>query len=221
MASQAARAARNLEARRRLERNLETLARRLGVKLPPRPDRRMRDPGLEPIIQIEWFADVIEAVDDTVEQLAISDQAPEGYEALTMPMLRQEIENRGIDGKGTKKADLIAILEADDEQKARALESSDESTSDDGESDDQSERTDSNTSNGDLLVSERGRETDPLMEELEAQRQEEIELQRDLYNEMSYGELQIESSKAELTFAEEPTREQMIEALTNKFAETV
>jgi len=61
MASLAARAERNHLARQRLETALAALSDRLGVALPADP-KRMRDADLQPIVEIERFADFAEAV---------------------------------------------------------------------------------------------------------------------------------------------------------------
>lgn len=43
------------------------------------------------------------------------DEAPVSkYEAMTVPELKDEITKRGVKAEGSKKADLVAALEADD-----------------------------------------------------------------------------------------------------------
>ena len=61
MASLAARAVRNQAARARLDAALAALSKRLGVPVPDEP-RRMRDAELQPIVEVERFADFAEAV---------------------------------------------------------------------------------------------------------------------------------------------------------------
>src|SRR4051812_29025808 len=114
MASMAARAARNQEARERLDDALRRVGKRLDIAV-PEVARRMRDAELQPIVEIERFAEFVEAVDAALEALAETDQAPGGYETWTAAMLRDEIAQRGIDAKASRKDDLVAILMENDE----------------------------------------------------------------------------------------------------------
>lgn len=134
MASLAARAVRNQAARARLDAALAALSKRLGVPVPDEP-RRMRDAELQPIVEVERFADFAEAVLEAVERLAMEGEPPAGYAALTVPMLRAEAKERDLEvPRGATKDDLVAALEADDAAKAEA--------SDDAEASDEDEPAD-------------------------------------------------------------------------------
>lgn len=61
MATEAARAARNHEARQRLDAALAAVGQRLGITVPPAP-KRSKDPGLQPVVELERFAAFAEAV---------------------------------------------------------------------------------------------------------------------------------------------------------------
>ena len=61
MASLAAKAERNQRARARLAAALAALAERLDIPVPDEP-RRMHDADLQPIVEVERFADVLESV---------------------------------------------------------------------------------------------------------------------------------------------------------------
>ena len=115
MASAGSRARRNQEARQRLNAALAAISKRLDIPAPG-PSRRTKDPALQPIVEIERFARFAEAVEARLAALAAGDAAPGGYESWTVAMLREEIARRGLDvPSGAVKADLVAILEADDE----------------------------------------------------------------------------------------------------------
>jgi hypothetical protein len=113
MATLAARAIRGAQARDALSAKLGELGKRLDVTLPAEPPRSP-DPDLQPILVTEWQVAVLDALVTAVAGLASSGEAPAGYDALTVTMLREEIARRGIDRKASKKADLIAILEESD-----------------------------------------------------------------------------------------------------------
>jgi hypothetical protein len=61
MAGLAAKAERNQRARARLAAALAALSKRLDIPVPDEP-RRMRDAELQPIVEVERFADFAEAV---------------------------------------------------------------------------------------------------------------------------------------------------------------
>lgn len=71
MATIEARAARNQEARERLDAVLRSISARLNVELPP-PARRMQDIDLQPIVELERFAATLE----TVEQALAAQEEP-------------------------------------------------------------------------------------------------------------------------------------------------
>jgi hypothetical protein len=201
---------------------LYRLSRRLGIEMPEKPSGRQRDPGLEPVVETEWFADVLDVIDDTLAQMAMDGLIPAGYQALTVPQLRQEIANRGIDEKATRKDDLIAILEADDAKQETDDDASEDSGEHNGVSDvdvppvvvpsesdrfsegeaseeDSGATRDSNDSNGDQSFTEdEQRMLDIMVEE---------------YQEMSYGELQVAVSQRNLDLPEDATPEQLRQML--------
>lgn len=118
MASLGARAARNREVRQRLDAALDRIGKRLGVTFPPEP-RRAKDPALQPIRELERFATSVEIIETALGDLASEGEAPGGYDALTMAMLREEIARRDLDTGGARtKAELAAILEAADAEDA-------------------------------------------------------------------------------------------------------
>lgn len=126
MASLAARAVRNQAARARLDAALAALSKRLDVPVPDEP-RRMRDADLQPIVEVERFADFAEAVLEAVERLAVEGEPPAGYEALTVKMLRAEARERNLDiPANATKDDLVALLEEDDATKAGEAEPEEE-----------------------------------------------------------------------------------------------
>lgn len=111
MATVVARAARNQEARERLDTALSAVAARLDVAMPP-PTRRMQDRDLQPIVEVERFADIVEAI---LGVLARDEQPSGDYDALTVQRLKDEIVQRGLElPADTHKANLIAVLESDD-----------------------------------------------------------------------------------------------------------
>lgn len=67
MASSLARSARNHEVRQRLDVALEAIAARLGVEIPPEP-KRMKDSGLQPIVELERFTTILEGADAAVAE---------------------------------------------------------------------------------------------------------------------------------------------------------
>src|SRR5688500_19206798 len=95
MASVGARAARNREVRQRLGAALSRIGRRLGIEIPPEPGRA-KDPGLQPILELERFADFSERVEGALGAFAEEGEAPGGYDAFTVPMLRAEIKAREL-----------------------------------------------------------------------------------------------------------------------------
>lgn len=114
MAGLAAKAVRNQAARARLDAALAALSKRLGIAVPDEP-RRMRDADLQPIVELERFADFAEAVLEAVERLAVEGEPPAGYAALTVKMLRAEAKERDLDiPASATKDDLVALLEAAD-----------------------------------------------------------------------------------------------------------
>jgi hypothetical protein len=62
MATAANRAARNREVRQRLDAALSRISTRLNIEIPPEP-KRMKDAGLQPIVEIERFAAVVERIE--------------------------------------------------------------------------------------------------------------------------------------------------------------
>lgn len=118
MASIGARAARNREVRQRLDAALARISKRLDVTFPPEP-RRAKDPALQPIRELERFADAVEIIETALGERASEGEAPGGYDALTMAMLRDEIARRELDTGGARtKAELVAVLEAADAEDA-------------------------------------------------------------------------------------------------------
>jgi hypothetical protein len=114
MASMAARAERNREARQRLADALLLVSKRLNIPL-PEEGRRMRDPDLQPIVEIERFAEFVESVDVALGGLSAEGEVPGGYDTWTVAMLRAEIAKRGLKTGGAQsKADLAFVLEKDD-----------------------------------------------------------------------------------------------------------
>lgn len=114
MAGLAAKAVRNQAARARLDAALAALSKRLGIPVPDEP-RRMRDADLQPIVELERFADFAEAVLEAVERLAVEGEPPAGYAALTVKMLRAEAKERDLEiPANATKDDLVALLEAAD-----------------------------------------------------------------------------------------------------------
>ena len=114
MAGLAAKAVRNQAARARLDAALAALSKRLGIPVPDEP-RRMRDADLQPIVELERFADFAEAVLEAVERLAVEGEPPAGYAALTVKMLRAEAKERDLEiPANATKDDLVALREAAD-----------------------------------------------------------------------------------------------------------
>lgn len=114
MASLAARAVRNQAARARLDAALAALSKRLDIPVPAE-SRRMHDAELQPIVEVERFADFAESVLEAVERLAVEGEPPAGYAALTVKMLRAEAKERDLDiPANATKDDLVALLEEDD-----------------------------------------------------------------------------------------------------------
>lgn len=117
MAGLAAKAERNQRARARLAATLAALSKRLDIPVPDEP-RRMHDAELQPIVEVERFADFAESVLDAVERLAVEGEPPAGYAALTVKMLRAEVKERNLDiPANATKDDLVALLEEDDATK--------------------------------------------------------------------------------------------------------
>lgn len=220
MASATARASRNHEARKRLDQTLERICRRLDIKLPDEPTR-VRDTALEPIVQIEWFADVFEAVENKINNLAVTGEAPADYMSLTAVQLRQLISERGSDEKGSNKKELVAILQRLDseEESAESDETGDEEpTGDvDGEGDSSEENPSSSSSendpNGDDSASVQETDEVPSVE-LPVDEEERSKLEAE-YKDLSYGELQIEVSKRSLVAPVDPTPQQLVDLLVN------
>lgn len=130
MATLAAKAMRNREARDRLESGLERVARRLGVDVPGPAPTRLFDMDLVPIMEIERFAGFVESVDMKLEEMAGSEEAPENRETWTMQMLRDYAKDQEIEipaEANKRKADLVAFLE---EYESRKTEEDDPNGSD-------------------------------------------------------------------------------------------
>lgn len=83
MASPIARSARNHAVRKRLDGVLGEIAERLGIEIPPEP-RRMKDHELQPIVELERFADFAESVGAAVA-------ARDAAHAATMADLNQKM----------------------------------------------------------------------------------------------------------------------------------
>lgn len=116
MASTAARAGRNRAARDRLDAAVQTIGLRLGVE-PPAPSRRMHDSGLQPIVEIEWMADYLEAV---LRAIPAGEAVQPAYGAATVAELRAEADRRGLTvPTGARKDDIVALLEEADADDAR------------------------------------------------------------------------------------------------------
>lgn len=98
MATQAARAARNREARQRLEAAFAALADRLGVAIPPEP-RRMKDPGLQPIVEIERFAAFAEAVLAALPAAETPKPAPDAPKPVETIQTPSRAETRRTSGR--------------------------------------------------------------------------------------------------------------------------
>jgi hypothetical protein len=114
MASAGARAARNREVRQRLDATLARIGKRLDVTFPPEP-RRAKDPALQPILELERFADSIELIEVALGERANEGEAPGGYDTWTVAMLREEIATRELEApSGARKADLVMVLEQTD-----------------------------------------------------------------------------------------------------------
>lgn len=117
MATLAARAKRNADARIRLDATLDRIKRRLDIEMPDAPASRPMDVDLVPIMEIERFADFAERIDWALAGMAASDETPPGYEVMTVTMLRDELKRRHVDiPTGSKKEDLIALLEENDQK---------------------------------------------------------------------------------------------------------
>src|SRR4051794_23159975 len=118
MASAAARAARNQEARVRLKTVLDEISDRLEIEIPDEP-KRMRDPDLQPVVELERWAEILEAI---LEKLGPGEvrRVPTEYDGWSVAMLREEIAHRKLDKKGSKRDELIAILEEDNLLRAEA-----------------------------------------------------------------------------------------------------
>lgn len=92
-----------------------------GVDVGSFPDQG-RDRDIKNMERIEHTAALLEACLARIDELmsapaedTAKDEAPAGYEALTVPMLRDEIARRGLVAGGAKnKANLIFVLEEDD-----------------------------------------------------------------------------------------------------------
>ena len=126
MAGLAAKAERNQRARTRLAATLAALSKRLDIPVPDEP-RRMHDAELQPIVEVERFADFAESVLEAVEHLAMEGEPPAGYAALTVKMLRAEAKERDLEiPANATKDDLVALLEEDDATKPADGESEDD-----------------------------------------------------------------------------------------------
>lgn len=113
MASLAARAARNHEARQRLDTALQRVSKRLDIPIPDE-SRRMRDPDLQPIVEIERFAGFVETIDERLEAMAEGDEAPEGRASWSIAMLRDYAKEQDIEipGDVRKKVDIAEYIES-------------------------------------------------------------------------------------------------------------
>lgn len=60
----------------------------------------------------DQVADYVE--NDTLPALGETEETQSKYESMTVPELKEEMTTRGVTAEGTKKADLVAALEADD-----------------------------------------------------------------------------------------------------------
>lgn len=131
MASLAAKAMRNREARDRLESGLERVARRLGVGVPPPAPTRLFDMDIVPIMEVERFASFVESVEMKLDEMANAEEPPETRETWTMQMLRDYAKEREIEipAEANKKKDaLVAFLE---EYESKAAEAGAEANGDD------------------------------------------------------------------------------------------
>jgi len=119
MASLAARAVRNQAARERLAAALAALSKRLDIPVPAE-SKRMHDAELQPIVEVERFADFAESVLEAIEHLAAEGEAPAGYEALTVKMLRAEAKERDLDIPANATAEEPAEGESADNAEPQA-----------------------------------------------------------------------------------------------------
>lgn len=116
MASFQSRTRRNAAVRKRLEAVITALGEKLGVPV-PEPPRPSRDRELQPIIELERFADFGESVLAAIKGDGSEAPAPEsaGYADLTVAELRDLLQEREIEvPSDARKADLIAALEQAD-----------------------------------------------------------------------------------------------------------
>lgn len=114
MATMAARAQRNGLVRADLDDLLDRVAARLGIEVPP-PAPFMRDPGLQPIVELERFRDMMRSIDAALEALHSEGEAPAGREEWSMQMLRDFAKQQGIkvpSDSNHRKADLVAYLDS-------------------------------------------------------------------------------------------------------------
>lgn len=122
MASRGAIATIHSDALKRVEAATAAIAGRLGIAVPP-PVPHAKQPELREAWELARQAGFLEAIDHAISGMAASGDAPAGYEALTVALLRERLTEREIEvPSGAKKADLVALLEADD---ARTVEESD------------------------------------------------------------------------------------------------
>jgi hypothetical protein len=114
MATMAARAQRNGLVRADLDDLLDRVAARLGIEVPP-PAPFMRDPGLQPIVELERFRDMMRSIDAALEALHSEGEAPAGREEWSMQMLRDFAKQQGVkvpSESNHRKADLVAYLDS-------------------------------------------------------------------------------------------------------------
>lgn len=134
MATMAARAQRNGLVRGELEDLLDRVAARLGLEVPP-PAPYMRDPQLQPIVELERFRDMMRSIDVALESLHSEGEAPAGREEWSMQMLRDFAKEQGIkipSDANHRKADLVAYLDTLDYDEEGNLVQRDEVDDDTG-----------------------------------------------------------------------------------------
>lgn len=114
MATMAARAQRNGLVRGDLDDLLDRVAARLGIEVPP-PAPFMRDPGLQPIVELERFRDMMRSIDAALAEMHSEGEAPSGRETWSMQMLRDFAKQQGIKIPGEsnrRRADLAEFLDS-------------------------------------------------------------------------------------------------------------
>lgn len=80
MAGLAAKAERNQRARARLAAALAAISKRLDIPVPDEP-KRMHDSELQPIVEVERFADFAESVLEAVGEQGVKSHAPKAKPA--------------------------------------------------------------------------------------------------------------------------------------------